>query len=272
MSPAFKNPTVSVIIPTLNEAENLPHVLPRIPDWVDEVVLVDGNSTDNTVQVARELRSDIHIIRQQGQGKGAALRQGFAAARGDIIVMLDADGSTDPAEMGRYVRYLRDGADFVKGSRFLQGAGTTDMTSFRRLGNAFLTTFVKWLFGCSYTDLCYGYMAFWARVLPQLSLDADGFEIETLISLRALRAKLHVLEVHSFEAPRLHGASHLRTIPDGFRVLRTILNERLGLTPRVMVDAPALQPTEIPALTRLSQVTIGDSSLLELETVLGGRR
>src|SRR5690242_3841803 len=86
--------SVSVVIPALNEAENLPHVLPRIPAWVHEVILVDGHSTDATVAVARELRRDIRVIRQQGHGKGAALRSGFAAARGDIIVMLDADGST----------------------------------------------------------------------------------------------------------------------------------------------------------------------------------
>src|SRR6058998_2153306 len=88
--------TVSVVIPAMNEAENLPYVLPRIPAWVHEVILVDGNSTDGTVEVARQLWAGIRIVRQQGRGKGAALRSGFAAATGDIIVMLDADGSTDP--------------------------------------------------------------------------------------------------------------------------------------------------------------------------------
>lgn len=271
MSRTFKTPAVSVIIPTLNEAKNLPYVLPRIPTWVDEVVLVDGNSTDRTVEVALALRPDIRIVCQQGRGKGAALRQGFAAARGDIIVMLDADGSTDPAEIGRFVRLLRDGADFVKGSRFLQGAGTTDMTGLRRFGNAALTTFVKSLFGCAYTDLCYGYMAFWSRVLPLLNLNADGFEIETLISLRALRAGLRILEVHSFEAPRLHGESHLRTFPDGWRVLRTIFNERLSFGKPVPYGSPALQPIELPTLAQLPYAALGDSSLLGVESALRGR-
>ena len=84
---------VSVIIPALNEAENLQYVLPRIPDWVYEVLLIDGDSTDDTVEVARNLRPDIRIVQQQGRGKGAALRTGFAAATGEILVMLDADGS-----------------------------------------------------------------------------------------------------------------------------------------------------------------------------------
>jgi glycosyltransferase involved in cell wall biosynthesis len=219
------NSTVSVVIPALNEARNLPHVLPRIPPWVHEIILVDGASTDGTVDVARQLCPTIRIVRQQGRGKGAALRSGFAAVTGDIIVMLDADGSTDPAEMGMFVRMLGNGADFVKGSRFLQGAGTADMELYRRLGNAVLTMMVRVLFGGRYSDLCYGYNAFWTRFLPLLELDGDGFEIETMMNVRALRAGLRVVEVHSFEAERIHGTSNLRTVPDGWRVLKTIVNE-----------------------------------------------
>lgn len=223
--PVLRQHTVSVVIPTLNEEKNLPHVLPLIPSWVHEVILVDGHSTDATVEVARALRPDIRIVMQQGRGKGDALRTGFAAATGDIIVMLDADGSTDPREIPAYVGELLSGKDFVKGSRFLQGGGTADMTLFRRVGHGGLLWLVRLLFGGRYSDLCYGYSAFWTRVLPRLNLDADGFEIETLMNVRALQANLRVAEVPSFEAPRIHGTSHLRTIPDGWRVLKTILRE-----------------------------------------------
>lgn len=225
-SRAGNTPTVSVVIPTLNEAKNLPFVLPRIPKWVNQVILVDGGSTDGTIEVAQALLPQIHILRQSDCCKGAALRQGFDAATGDIIVMLDADGSTDPSEMGMFVRHLRNGADFVKGSRYIQGSGSSDISAFRALGNWGLTMLVRLLFGGSFSDLCYGYMAFWRRLLPLLRLDADGFEIETLMSVRALRARLKIVEAHSFEAKRLHGESHLKAIPDGFRVLRTILKER----------------------------------------------
>jgi len=217
---------VSVVIPTLNEAANLPHVLPRIPAWVHEVVIVDGRSTDDTVAVARALRPDVRIVLETSRGKGAALRSGFAAATGDIIVMLDADGSTDPREIPAYVDALLAGADFAKGSRFLSGGGTTDMSAYRRLGNAALTGLVRLRFGGRYTDLCYGYNAFWSRVVPQLALDADGFEIETLMNVRALAHGLAVTEVPSFETARVHGVSNLRTVPDGWRVLKTILRER----------------------------------------------
>jgi glycosyltransferase involved in cell wall biosynthesis len=219
-------PTVSVVIPALNEESNLPLVLPKIGEWVDEVILVDGNSKDRTREVARAVLPQIRLVRQPGRGKGDALRAGFEAARGDMIVMLDADGSTDPREIPLYVGALVAGAEFVKGTRFAQGAGTADMSPLRRCGNWCLVTLVRLLFGGRCSDLCYGYMAFWRRVLPALQLDATGFEIETQLSLRALKLRLRVAEVPSFEARRIHGKSNLRTFRDGWRVLKTILRER----------------------------------------------
>ena len=219
---------VSVIIPALNEAENLPHVLPRIPSWIDEVILVDGHSTDDTVAVAQTLRPAIRIVRQKGRGKGAALRCGFAAATGEIIVMLDADGSTDPAEIPAFVGALLAGADFAKGSRFLQGGGTADMPMYRRCGNGLFVLLVRALFGGQYSDLCYGYNAFWSWAVRQLHLDGDGFEIETIMNIRALRLGLHVTEVPSFEAERVYGTGRLQTVPDGWRVLKAIFRERFG--------------------------------------------
>ena len=220
---------VSVVIPALNEAANLPHVLPFIPIWVDEVLLVDGYSTDQTVEVARSLLPDIRIVQQEGRGKGAALRSGFKAAASDIIIMLDADGSTDPGEIPAFVSALLAGADFAKGSRFAQGGGTADMPWYRRLGNWCFVMLVRLLFGGVYSDLCYGYNAFWADVLPVLKLDADGFEIETTMNVRALRAGLKVVEVPSFEDKRIYGEGRLKTIPDGWRVLKAIFREWLTL-------------------------------------------
>jgi glycosyltransferase involved in cell wall biosynthesis len=221
-----RSASISVVIPTLNEAANLPHVLPLIPDFVDEVVLVDGHSKDATIEIARAIRPDIRIVLQDRRGKGNALACGFAAAAGDIIVMLDADGSTDPNEIPQFVAALLEGNDFAKGSRYTQGGASLDITRLRATGNRALAVAVNVLFRTRYTDLCYGYNAFWRHCLPYMNVTCDGFEVETLIHVRIARAGLAVAEVGSVEHPRLHGESKLNALSDGARVLRTIVRER----------------------------------------------
>src|SRR5271165_6718767 len=93
--PVPTSPTISVVIPTLNEAGNLPYVLNTVPRWVDEVIIVDGRSRDDSARVARVLRPDARIVHQARRGKGAALRAGLESAKGDILVLMDADGSMD---------------------------------------------------------------------------------------------------------------------------------------------------------------------------------
>lgn len=232
-------PSVSVVIPALNEARNLPHVFARLPGGLHEVIVVDGHSVDDTCAVARRLRPDTRIITQNRSGKGNALACGFAAATGQIIVMLDADGSADPGEIPAFVQALLDGAAFAKGSRFAPGGGSSDLTRLRALGNRALMAVVNRAYGTAYTDLCYGFNVFWRRHLPALRLDSttppqegaqrlwgDGFEIETLIAIRVTVARLAVAEVPSFEHSRIHGASNLTAFSDGLRVLRTIFAER----------------------------------------------
>ena len=225
--PNKRSASITVVIPTLNEAANLPHVLPLIPDFVDEVVLVDGHSADATVATARAIRPDIRVVLQDRRGKGNALACGFAAASGDIIVMLDADGSTDPNEIPQFVAALLDGSDFAKGSRYADGGSSTDLTPLRSFGNKALALAVNVLFRTRYTDLCYGYNAFWRHCLPYMNVTCDGFEVETLIHVRIARAGLTVTEVGSAEHPRLHGESKLNAMRDGIRVLRTIVRERV---------------------------------------------
>lgn len=236
---SMSEPTVSVVMPALNEARNLPHVFAKMPMDIHEIIVVDGHSVDDTVAVAQRLRPDVRLVKQTRAGKGNALACGFAAATGDIIAMVDADGSADPAEISRFVAALCAGADFAKGTRFAPGGGSSDITRLRKLGNRGLSALFNRIYATKYTDLCYGYNVFWRQHLDVLGLDADtpapdddgqlwgdGFEVETLIHIRVAKSGLLVGEVPSFEHPRLHGVSNLNVPRDGMRVLRTIFRER----------------------------------------------
>jgi glycosyltransferase involved in cell wall biosynthesis len=239
----FDKPRVSVVIPAVNERQNLPVVLRSLPPGVFEVILVDGHSSDDTIEVAQATRPDIRIVRQSRHGKGNALISGFEAARGEIIVALDADGSSNPEEISRFVEALARGADFAKGSRFLDGGGSADITLVRRIGNRILRFSVNVLHGTRYSDLCYGYNAFWRKCLPALQLDCDGFEVEALMNIRAARAGLRVVEVPSYEAKRLYGQSNLHAVRDGCRILRTIVRERMRAANGHMPAANGHVPT-----------------------------
>ncbi|MFC0450117.1 glycosyltransferase family 2 protein [Rhodococcus jostii] len=250
---SMPRPTVSVVMPALNEAKNLPFVAARMPSGIDELVFVDGNSVDDTVVVARKLWPDAKILTQTRKGKGNALACGFMHATSDIVVMIDADGSTDPAEIPAFVDALIHGADFAKGSRFIAGGGSADITFTRRLGNRMLNSFVNMEFAVSFTDLCYGYNAFWRRHVSVMSLPAtdrpdahwgDGFEIETLINVRMATSGLGIVEIPSFERRRISGKSNLNVVRDGFRVLRTVrMEHRNGVK---TTEESVERPTSLP--------------------------
>jgi glycosyltransferase involved in cell wall biosynthesis len=237
--------SVTAVVPAMNEGRNIGWVLSRVPSIVDEVIVVDGNSTDDTVAVARAACPDLVLVEQSGRGKGDAVRAGLRAARGDYVVMIDADGSMDPREIVNFVDKLRAGYDFVKGSRYLDGGGSSDLTPVRALGNRCLLGMVNALYYARFTDLCYGFFAFRRNALQWLELDADGFEIETQIAIRALKANLQIGEVASLESPRRYGESNLSAVRDGWRVLHTLVRERRDSTrvSTVELQAQVEQPS-----------------------------
>jgi glycosyltransferase involved in cell wall biosynthesis len=259
-----REPELSVIVPTLNEAKNLEVVLPELQQVLDEipgeheVILVDGGSVDETVETAQRLVPEIEVHEQVRRGKGNAVATGIEQAHNDVVVMFDADGSADPAEIPAFVEALVEGADFAKGSRFTEGGGSADITPVRKLGNAFLNRTANTAFGTEFTDLCYGYNAFWTDMAPVLDLpDAtrepehegvveygDGFEIETMINVRMAAADAEIAEVPSVERERVFGSSNLSATRDGLRVLRTIAVEWVRLRAGRVVSGVRRTPVE----------------------------
>jgi glycosyltransferase involved in cell wall biosynthesis len=218
--------TVSLVIPTKNEARNLFTVLEHVPRIVDEIIVVDGLSSDVTEAMAKLVNPAVRIVEQRKPGKGNALRAGFAAATGDLIVVMDADGSMSPSEIPHMLHFLANDFDFVKGSRFLVGGGSLDITPVRRAGNLALVSLANVLYHTQMTDLCYGFFAFRRLFLDFLDLQSTGFEVETEITARAILMDLRVTEVPSMELPRRSGVSNLHTFRDGYRVIRTLFAER----------------------------------------------
>jgi CheY-like chemotaxis protein len=236
----LEKPRISLVIPTMNEAKNLPLLLPYLPyDWIDEVILVDGRSDDDTVSVARQLLPTVKVIDEPRLGKGAALRAGYDAADGDIIVAIDADGSHDPREIPRFIRALLEGADFARGSRFAPGGGTTDMPRYRKLGNQVFIWLVNALYDAHFTDITYGFHAFWRYCLDAIEYgDIDGFDFEPAIYIRSLKKRMRIVDVPSFEGERFLGVGKLQTIPDGWLILRRIFLERLTRTHKDGEEGP----------------------------------
>jgi glycosyltransferase involved in cell wall biosynthesis len=222
---------ISIIIPTLNEARNIGHVICKLKQvGCHDILIVDGNSGDETAEYARKLGAK--VVTQNGRGKGLALRQAFCNGylAGDIVVILDADGSMDPEEIPKFVSAIESGAEVAKGSRFLLQGQSEDMSALRRVGNKLLVGLLNFLCSTTYTDLCYGYIAFSRSALRRISprLTSDNFEIETEVCIKAKELGLKVVEVPSFEHMRRHGESNLNTFRDGFRILAFMVRESLS--------------------------------------------
>lgn len=217
--------TISAVVPVYNEADNLSWFLPKLKKYVDEIILVDGNSTDNTVEIAKELAPNAKILHQEGDGKGNALKLGLKHVSGDYIVTIDADCSHDPAEIPHFITPLRNDYDVVKGSRLLGDAGSADLTPLRLVGNLLFVKLSNLVHGTEFTDLCYGFVAFKREALEKFTINATEFNIEAEMAIRMHKAGLKIIETPSFEKKRRHGETNLSPIIQGVKILLTIFQE-----------------------------------------------
>jgi glycosyltransferase involved in cell wall biosynthesis len=222
---------VGVAIPARNEERNIKHVLSQLKQTgFGNILVIDGLSTDDTLEVAEE--NGAKIVMQDGRGKGQAIRQVLNNdyLSSDALVLMDADGSMSASEVPRFVEALVNGADVAKGSRFIEGGGTEDMTGFRKIGNTLMTKAVNIIWSTNYTDLCYGFVAFNKKAIRTLAplLESNNFEIETEIFIKARKLGLKVVEIPSIEYPRINGKSSLHSLRDGFKICKTIFNATMS--------------------------------------------
>jgi glycosyltransferase involved in cell wall biosynthesis len=217
-------PSISIVIPTLNEQDNIKTLMkgiaPAIRDYRYEILVVDGYSKDNTVKLARAAGARVIF---DDKGKGSALIKGFGAAKGDIIISMDADLSNRPNELKLLIAGIEAGYDVCMGSRFLTGGGSDDMPMTRKFGNKVFVTLVNLFYGSHYSDLCYGYRSFAKGVSKRLDLQETGFGIETEISIKVRKKHLKVLEVPSYEKLRASGEGKLQSFSDGVIILGAII-------------------------------------------------
>lgn len=205
---------VSVIIPTRNEEATLEPVLTGCLKHADEVLLIDGHSTDATRDIAEKYGVPVHLDR--GKGKGDAMKLGISLFTGDIIVYIDADGSHDPEDIPRLVEPIRDGeADMVIGSRFKGGSdelvGTINQL-FRITGSNIITTFINYRWNVRMTDTQNGFRALTREAAESLDLKVDGFPIETEMDIRLLQRRFRISEIAAHEYKRKGGESKIRLL------------------------------------------------------------
>jgi glycosyltransferase involved in cell wall biosynthesis len=239
----YKNKTISVVIPAKNEEKNLLIVVKQIPRFIDEIIICVSSLSDTSWKVYNDLSNSypVKFIVQSKLGKGAAQKNAINSTIGEVIVLLDADGSTNPSEITNVLNMLiESNLDLVKGSRYLKLGGSDDLTAFRSFGNLILTRIGSLMYGQKYTDLAYGFVAYNRRSLMKLGATktdnkfeifsyGNGFEFETLVLSRMARSKMKIKEFPSYELKRLGGFSNLHAIRDGFRILFTLVFERLRI-------------------------------------------
>lgn len=210
------------LIPTLNEGSTVGEVIRKARDFVDEVVVVDGHSDDETPKIAKIYGAEVLV--QEGSGKGMALRTAFRLTNADILVTIDGDDTYDASEIDALILpIIRDQADMVIGSRFMGKMEDGALTRFHRLGNLGFNALINLLNGSHFTDTQSGFRAIkcvWAKTLK---LTSTSFEIETEITIKALKHGLRIVDVPISYGKRVNTVSKLNGFQHGWRILKTIL-------------------------------------------------
>jgi dolichol-phosphate mannosyltransferase len=232
---------LTILLPTLNEAQSLPTVVDALPlgrlrenGWSPRIVVADGKSTDGTIELAKDLGLEV-IVQSLGAGKGFGMREAFArflASGDDCLVMLDPDGTYDPADVARMLTHLDDGGyDVVIGSRLRGDIREGAMSRFNYIGNHILTWTAVALYHLYISDVCTGYWAFNRDAIKRMQLNSKAFEIEAEMYTACAHERLLLGEIPIRYDSRLGGDTKLGSVGDGARILRKLLVRRLFRRP-----------------------------------------
>ena len=219
---------VTLILPAKNEEGCIGKVLQEVPKkLVDEILVIDGHSTDNTVkEVEKYLRPrKDKIITQKSRGYGGAFIEGIKEASGDVIIMMDADGSHNPADIPFLLNKIKEGYDYVMSSRYTAGARSFDDTFIRWLGNQLFTKITNIVHNMHVTDSLYLLTAVKKKDLEKLNLKCKGFEFCTEVIIKASNAGLRFAEISAIERARYNGDSKVSVFTDGLKILMMIFKK-----------------------------------------------
>ena len=222
----YRDKTISLVIPCYNEEEGLRQLLPKIPDIVDEVLIVDNASTDNTARVARELGA--RVVEEKIKGYGRAYKTGFKNATGDIIITMDGDGTYPPESITLllYILFEED-VDFISARRW-RSKSLQRKSPIRIFGNIILSFTMAALYLCYIVDSQSGMWVFKKNILPNLKLSSDGMALSEEIKIEAFSNKnIKTLEIPIYYGERV-GTSKLNIWRDGILNLLFLFKKRLG--------------------------------------------
>lgn len=216
----------TLVVPVLNEIEAVQIIMPQIdPAWVDEILVIDGGSTDGTIEWLRQQGYTVHS--QNGRGFGTGMLLGMNLASGDIIVEFTPDGNALPEIIPALVAAIESGFDLVIASRYLGNAKSEDDDVVTRFGNWMFTAIGNVLFGSRYTDILVGFRAFRKSAALSLGLDAKGLSWPCQSSIRFAVAEFRVTEIPGHEPKRIGGERKMRPIKTGWEILILIFREYL---------------------------------------------
>ncbi len=217
----------TLLVPTLNEIEGMKIIMPRIdPKWVDEILVIDGGSTDGTIEYAKE--HGYRLIHQKSKGITLAYKEALDQISNDVVIAFSPDGNSVPEIIPDLIRAMKEGYDMVIVSRYLKGAGSEDDDPVTAFGNWMFTAIINLVFGGHYTDTLVMFRAFKTSVVKSFPTNVPRAGLEPMLSIRCAKHKLKVSEIPGKEPKRIGGIRKMVPILNGLDIVKLIVQERLS--------------------------------------------